>query len=215
MKILQTKHRRSAFTFTEVALVLIVVVLLAAFFLSARTGSRKATGLICLSNVKQIGLAFRIWANDHEEKFPWQVPIANGGSMEFLEATQAFRHFLVASNEMNTSRILTCRQDAKRSATTNWSRVSNRNLSYFVGLDAKTGNSQSILLGDRSLSTNQSLGQGVLTISTNQQMSWAPGLHPNFGNIGFSDGSAEMFHQPQLNAGLQTNACLPARVLIP
>jgi len=30
--------------------------------------------VICFNNLRQIGRAFQQWANDHNEKFPWQVP---------------------------------------------------------------------------------------------------------------------------------------------
>ena len=33
----------------------------------------KAQSVVCLNNMKQIGLGFRIWATDHQDRFPFNV----------------------------------------------------------------------------------------------------------------------------------------------
>lgn len=38
--------------------------------------------IVCGNNLKQIGLAFRIWAIDNDDKFPFQVSTNRGGTLE-------------------------------------------------------------------------------------------------------------------------------------
>lgn len=218
MKIHRDNNKGLGFTVTDLVLVVAAVIVVGIVLpWSSRFGRRNdehARGR-CYSNIRQVALAFRIWSNDHEEKFPWQVPLAQGGSQEYLETGQVFRHFLAASNEMYSPKMLACRSDASRSPTTNWSKFSNANLSYFVGVDANETIAASILSGDRSLSENGRMESGQLTISTNTEMTWAPGLHEHFGFIALGDGSAQIYEQRNLTRRLQKEARLPARILIP
>jgi len=50
-----------------------------------------------MSNLSQVGLGFRMWSEDNDDKFPWQVPVMNGGTEELIPNGQAFNHFLVLS----------------------------------------------------------------------------------------------------------------------
>lgn len=208
MKIHRHSQRECGLTFIEVLLILVVAFIFAGLFLTPTPRAReKGKRIQCISNLKQGVVAFRIWANDHGDEFPWQVPSAQGGSKEFLGMGQVFGHFLVASNEFATPRILACPSDSKRSPTVSWTTFSDSHLSYFVGLDTDTALPESILLGDRSISTNGTLRSGLLLISANQQISWAPDLHHYAGNVALLDGSAQ-----QLSRIAFSNAF---RVLIP
>ena len=107
-----------------------ILALFLLLFLPAGTGTKARSGRInCASNLKQIGLAFRIWSNDHAERFPWHVPARDGGTKEFTTLPYAAVHFLVASNEFHSPKILTCPDDAKRSRTTDWQAPLQRSLS--------------------------------------------------------------------------------------
>ncbi len=133
-----------------------------------------------------------MWSNEHADHFPWSVPQSNGGTFEFAMSTQVWRHFQVPSNELNSPKILVCPADsARRLANSFIPPVSNANISYFVGLDADATKPQTILSGDRNLSTNTSIFSGVVTFQAGGITRWAPGIHREGGNIGLGDVSAQ------------------------
>jgi len=165
----------------------------------------------CLNNIKQIGLAFRIYSNDHEERFPWAVPIASTGSLEFALSPQVYRHFLIASNELGSARILKCPNDRKRGQVADWNRLANKNVSYFVGLNARESEPNMLLSGDRNI-TGGTLSNGFLrTLATNSVAGWTSEIHNDAGNVGFADGSAQQLTSTDLQRHLQsTNISLLA-----
>jgi Domain of unknown function (DUF4190)/GYF domain 2 len=70
----------------------------------------KAQELNCATQIKQIGLAARVWANDHNEKFP--------------------PDFLSMSNELSNPLLLICPADRSRSKATSWSEFGPENVTY-------------------------------------------------------------------------------------
>jgi hypothetical protein len=157
--------------------------------------------------LKQIGLAFRMWSNDHGETFPMNSSVSspNGGTLEFALTGEVWRHFLIISNEINNPRVLACRQDDKRTRTTNWQEFTNNShLSYFVGLDADETRPQTILSGDRNL-TNTTIKpiKGVLGVNATDRVEWTTDIHNLNGNIGLGDGSAQQVTPANLNKQIQ------------
>src|SRR5262245_4694744 len=103
---------REAFSLIELfaivaCLALLGLVILPAF---ARRTARSAT-VNCVNNLKQVGLSFWTCALDNQNRYPMQVPVTNGGTMELVDSSPAFVHFLVMSNELSTPKILICPQD--------------------------------------------------------------------------------------------------------
>ena len=98
----------------------------------------KAQSINCVNNMKQIGLAFRIWAGDHNDKFPFHVSTSNGGTLELCERGgdgydhSAFRHFQVMSNELSTPKILVCAADTGKAPATDFASLQSWNVSYQV-----------------------------------------------------------------------------------
>jgi len=144
-------HATQAFTVTEMLLVVACLLLLAALILPLLARSHvRGSPINCTNNLKQLGLAFRTWALDNNDKFPMEISVKNGGAMELINTGAVFAVFQVMSNELSTPQILYCpAEDPKRiKATTFQSTIpmgtppyvvpftSDNNVSYFVGVDA-------------------------------------------------------------------------------
>jgi DNA-directed RNA polymerase subunit RPC12/RpoP len=88
------------------------------------------------NNLKQIGLAFRLWAGDHNDQFPFNVSQAQGGTSELCEPdSNGFEKnpvpiFMVMSNELATTRILVCPNDNTKQAASDFSTLTTSNISY-------------------------------------------------------------------------------------
>lgn len=205
-------------TLIEVLAVIAVLLVLAVLlFPTRRTGKAKNPRIQCVNNLKQVGLSFRLWAGDNNDKYPMQVSMTNGGTMEFASGRSVFPHFLVMSNELNTPKILVCPADTARQAATNWDHnLHNENISYFVGLDANELNPNMLLSGDRNLSLNDvPLKPGIVNLATNDLLGWTKEIHKDAGNIGLADGSVQQVTVSKLRAALQSTGSATNRLAIP
>jgi prepilin-type N-terminal cleavage/methylation domain-containing protein/prepilin-type processing-associated H-X9-DG protein len=71
---------RQAFTLIELLVVIAIIAILAALLTPAlRNALETGRAAVCASNLRQIGLAVRQWANDHDGKFPPHVEILPNG----------------------------------------------------------------------------------------------------------------------------------------
>jgi prepilin-type N-terminal cleavage/methylation domain-containing protein len=166
--------QKSAFTLIELLVVIAIIAILAAMLLPALAAAkRKAQRINCVSNLKQIGLAFRLWEGDNNDKYPMTVSFAQGGAQDFIyqngaNPTAKYNPgvvYLVMSNELSTPKILICPSDTKNPATNFWCGAGNEfdtnseqqctnYISYFIGGDAIDTQPQSILCGDRNIGTD-------------------------------------------------------------
>ena len=63
--------RRGGFTLVELLVVLAIIGLLASLLLPAISrAKRQATNTVCVSQLRQLGIATRMYADDHEERLP-------------------------------------------------------------------------------------------------------------------------------------------------
>jgi hypothetical protein len=210
-----TKSTCLAFTIWDLLIVLVLVAVISGLLLPASGGSRKSPRISCISNLKQVGLAFRMWSGDNGEKFPMSISTDKGGSLEFIGTGEVFRHYLAVSNDLSSPKVLTCPSDKKRKQTAEFAALGNRNLSYFVGLDAVETNPQLILSGDRNISTNGQLITGVLTLGSDSPVSWTEDLHKRNGNVGLADGSAQQVTDSSLRQQVNRSPNPSFRLAIP
>lgn len=198
-----SRSRIGAFTLIELLIVLTMIGTLAAVSLPATNRARtRARQLQCLADLHQVGLSFQMFAQDHENRFPMNVPTREGGTREYAIKGDAYRHFQVMSNLLQQPQVLLCPADEPRHAATNWAALKNRNLSYFVGLDARPANSHQLLSGDRNI-TNQTATQGtVLYMSPRDATGWTRAQHGERGNILFADGRLEQLSSKKLQAAI-------------
>ena len=213
MKPRVSNQKTSALTLVEVLVVIAVLFVLAALLLPAISDHpRGAPKAHCLNNLKQIAVANLVWAGNHNDKFPMQVSVTNGGTKELAaDGRNAWLNFLVLSNELVTPRILWCPADKERVIATNFSGLYAKNISYFIGLDAVMHRPRWILSGDDSFAIGGvPVKSGLLAFSTNAPINWTAARHNNWGNIVRADGSAEStssstFKQMLVETGVATN----------
>lgn len=189
-----SNQRTGGLTLVEVLISILMVAVMAGVFVPMLQPRRRGgCGGNCLSNLKQIGLACRMFSGDHDEKFPWAVSTTEGGTLEFANTTEVFRHYVALSNELSSPKVIVCRSDRRAIKASSWDTVTNNksSLSYFVGLDADENRPQTILSGDRNLMTNGRRAWGLVTITTNTVLGITAQLHSNKMNVGLADGSAQ------------------------
>ncbi|MGA2247849.1 MAG: type II secretion system protein [Verrucomicrobiota bacterium] len=209
----------AALTLFEVGVVIAILVVLPAVLLPTLAATkRKSSRVFCTNNLKQIGLAYRIWAGDNNDTYPMGVPVTNGGSMELVATGNVVQTFQVMSNELSTVRILICDGDSdhagdvNRTYATNFYALSNSNVSYFVGVGViSDANPPMILSGDSDFeSGGRPPKTGLLSLGTNDPVAWQPLWHGRSGNLGFNDGSVQTvnasgLHRYLVNGGFATN----------
>ncbi len=205
------ERRGRAFTLVEVLIIVAALALLILLLLPSVAGSSRSKHIACSNNLKQVSLAFRIWAGDHQDHQPMWVSVTNGGTMEWIVGGEVWPHLLVMSNELYTPKALVCPSDQSRIAATNWNRLRNANVSYFIALDADETQPQMFLSGDSNLEVNgQPVQPGLLNLWTNSTLGWTAARHNRQGNIALADGSVQQysnhrFQQAFVGAGVATN----------
>src|ERR1035437_9232661 len=102
---------RRGMTKIEVLVVIALIAVLAAMLLPALAkAKRRSSHIGCVGSLKQIALAFYTWAVDNGDKFPMQLSVTNGGTMELIASGNAFVHFQIMSNELTTTKSFVCCQ---------------------------------------------------------------------------------------------------------
>src|SRR5437870_3083139 len=87
-------NQQAAFTKMDLWTVIILVGSIFVFlglWLPSLSGSKKSPRIACVFNLKQVGLALRMWSSDHGEKFPMAVSTNEGGSLEFIGSGNVFQ----------------------------------------------------------------------------------------------------------------------------
>ena len=208
----------AAFTLIELLVVIVIIVILAALLLPGGGPKKKGKIVWCLSNLKQVGLGFSMWAGDNGGKYPMQVSVTNGGTMEYVSSGMAYVHFLRLSNIVVRPSVFVCPVDKDRTAANDFNRgFGNNNVSYFIALETATNQPAStILSGDRNLTIDGAIPQRFLMeITSNNLVSWSKDFHPNGGCLVFADGHAEFCRTNAITQKFQATGLATNRLVLP
>jgi prepilin-type processing-associated H-X9-DG protein len=217
------RRRRSfrAFTVVELLVVIVVVFFLVVLFLPS-SGSifpqrRRINSprIHCVNNLKQVGLAFRMWSDDNSDMYPMQVLTNQTGAFLFADATNGFRYFEALSNELSTPKILVCPSDKRVPATNFTTDFNGAHVSYFIGLEADVTLAGAFLGGDRNITNGRAPINGILELQTNQNIGWTSELHNGFGNVLLGDGSVQQVNSPGVKQLLASTGLATNRLLLP
>ncbi|HTJ00369.1 MAG TPA: hypothetical protein VL527_15930 [Dongiaceae bacterium] len=206
---------------TRIDVVMIILGILVLLLTLAMTGmahmKRDSIRMCCVNNLKQTGLAFRLWAGDHNDANPMMVSTNDGGAREYALRGEAFRVFQVMSNELSAPMMVWCPADTRIPNSNFVSTFGNRNVSFFVGLDAQPESPPTtILAGDRNLLVNgQPVPPGLASLSATAPAAWGRDMHREAGNLLFVDWSVNWVTSAELPhyIGEQTN--VPIRLAVP
>lgn len=231
MKPRLSDRQNHALTLVELTVVIAVLALLAATLLPALSQHHDGRQrLDCINNLKQINLAYLLWAGDNHDHYPMEASVTNGGTKELMDGPDAWKTFLVMSNEVSTPKILLCPQDAeRRPAATNFSESLKTHISYFISLDATVNSQKALLSGDDHFVISGTRAKpGVLNLLSNTPVLWNVTRHAAYnrrfwtptrnkyaGNIGIGEGSVWEVNSDELQSTIKRTGLVTNRLAIP
>ena len=129
-----------SFAKTGIVVLIVVLVVYAVVRISDSRDNgqwdRRARRISCVNCLKQIGLSFRQWSLDHDNRFPFNVSTNDWGTLELcapgpdgFDHNAAF-HFQVMSNELYTPKPLICPKDRSKKPAVDFSVLQPENISY-------------------------------------------------------------------------------------
>ena len=233
MRIRFSRQTNQGLTLVEAVVVIFVIAFLVLLLVPAASYSPYHGGqrISCINNLKQLGLAIRVWGGDNHDQYPMAVSVTNGGAMEWMTTPDAWKVFGVMSNELSTPKIIYCPQDAfhGRSAT-NFNDDLKTHISYFIGADATDADPQLLLAGDDNFLLNQRpVSPGMVDPAYNAMLEWDASRHTEetiqgwfikakksrYGNICLTDGSVQVATSSGLTNLLHQASLATNRLFIP
>jgi prepilin-type N-terminal cleavage/methylation domain-containing protein len=219
------RKTRNALTLIELLVVIAIIATLAGMLLPALAkAKKKAQQVNCVGNLKQVGLAWLMWAGDNRDKWPWEVAQGDGGSRNH---PAAWNHFWVVRDELKNPKVIYCPSETDRPGPAKFwdtqtfglehGNMRNNAVSYSVGLDAYINRATTLLSTDRHLTggtPNQSCRNMNVSVvysvtrdqARNNQLRWTNALHGvNAGNIGLADGSVRSGNTKIFNQVVEEN----------
>jgi hypothetical protein len=135
-----------------VSIVLTFLILPAMLLPALARAKDRAQRINCTNNLKQLGLAFKTWALNNSDQFPFNVSTNKGGTLEFHSVgpggydLNGALHLAIMSNELGTTRILVCPADSKQAAL-DFRTLTAANVTYqiYSGSDLSDSTPQAVL----------------------------------------------------------------------
>lgn len=195
-------RKQEGMTLIELMVVIALIALLAGLYLPAINRTKaKGVQVKCLGNLRQIGLAYRLFADDHKNSYPMEISLFEGGTRDFVTSGNTAKHFQVLSNYLDKTKLLVCPAD-KLLPADSWPTLLNTNVSYFAGLDANYGNATHFLAGDRNIAVDLAGNSSIVWLNVGEQVSWTQEMHQGEGNVLFADNHVEMLNNDQLRVAI-------------
>ena len=218
-----TSLDRRAFTLIELLVVIAIIGILASMLLPTLAGGlRKAKRIKCVANLKQIGAGMIMFAQDNDDRLPWQL--TPSGQAEHFAAHYAVDPGSVfgcrgLKRNIVTPKILWSPCDAERQAAQeyailDWDKyntregrpIPNKAISYVFCEGGDTGRPMSVLALTRNLShDNLTAARWVgaderVDKQGNPPKNAMTGLFESQGQMALADGSAKLSQDSDLSS---------------
>jgi type II secretory pathway pseudopilin PulG len=204
-----------AFTLVELLLITVVLFIVGVILLNSLPRPRpQHSRTKCINNLKNLGLAARIYATDNNDLMPGAYFLSNKLDLATINAADYFR---MLSNELSTPKIIQCPADKNRQVADSFTNLTTKNISYFISLTAQETSPQAFLAGDRNLqyTNGTAIPPGLFTLTTNTQLSFSKDMHSLQGNIAIADGSVQQFSNNRLKLSTSDQDLSTNILLIP
>ena len=231
MKPRYCRRTNQGLTLVEVVVIIFVIAFMVLGLIPRFSGTvKRERKVTCMDNLKQLGLAMKIWAGDNDNKPPMEVSATNGGSMELMDTPDAWKTFQVMSNELSTPKVIFCPEDSTHGGyATNWGDDLKHKISYFINVDANDTNTTMLVSGDDNFRLNNSpIPPGRFDVAATAPLEWDRSRHLtetkyawfftskiNSGYILLGDGSVQMTSNSSLTNYLTQTGLATNRLFIP
>jgi type II secretory pathway pseudopilin PulG len=208
------RRKIGAFTLIELVVVFATLAFLATMLVPAlaRTKTR-AQRIDCANNLKQIGVALRSWAINHQDQYPITVDNTRGGAsgdigVRVLVSNSiwptgskgVFAVYQCLSNYLSGPQVTYCPAefDSSRTRATSFAMqvvananyipyTNDLNCSYFIGVDATDSKLQMLLSGDHNMGSGGPAGGPPPSVFVTYFNSLGTNFPPNNSSVGWTD----------------------------